>query len=47
MAKQMKNLNLTQRLAALLEDYCKRMELSESEVVRRAVENYLKEQARG
>ena len=47
MAKQMKNLNLTQRLATMLEEYCKRMELSESDVVRRAVEAYLKEQAEG
>ena len=42
MAKQMKNINLTQRLAHMLEAYCRQVELSESDVVRRAVEEYLK-----
>ena len=47
MAKQMKNINLTQRLAHMLEAYCKQVELSESDVVRRAVEAYLKEHSQG
>lgn len=44
MAKQMKNLNITVRLAAMLAAHCRLVELSESDVVRRALEEYLSRQ---
>jgi len=42
MSKRMKNLNLTERLAQMLEKYAKEQQLSESDIVRRALEDYFK-----
>ena len=42
MSKRMKNLNLTERLAQMLEKYAKEQQLSESDIVRRALEDYYK-----
>lgn len=42
MKKRMKNINLTEGLAKRLEKYARSVGLSESDIVRRALEQYLR-----